>query len=446
MQLSGDENLLSLDDALALVARFEPTAEKPTETQPLAQCYGRLLACDIRAPRDVPHFANAAVDGFAFAFDDLKSQATTKLTIGFEIASGKPPQRGLKKSEAARVYTGAALPEGADSVAMEEDVRIEEDIEKDSEEAFVHIPQGLRRGANRREAGDDIRSGTLLLTKGHRLDATSCAVLTSLGVRQVELLPRLRVALFSSGAEIKGEDASQNENQLGAAQIFDSNAVLLRHWLLSLGCEVVEGGILPDDPDSIIKALDATLQQQSPKPLDLLLSSGGMSQSKLDGIARLLSEQRAFAFWRVALKPGRPVGIGTLRLPSASAPIPFAGLPGNPVACFLTFGLLVQPLIRRLSLEQPFKPRRILARLGFAGKKKRGRREFLRTKIVSEKNGDNKQHEICLPVLAKHGKSGAGVLSSLLEAHGFAELDEETTDYNEGDIVDFLPMREILPR
>ena len=454
MQLSGDENLLSLDDALALVARFEPTAAKPTETQPLAQCYGRLLACDIRAPRDVPHFANAAVDGFAFAFDDLKSQATTKLTIGFEIASGKPPQRGLKKSEAARVYTGAALPEGADSVAMEEDVRIEKGIEEGIEkgiekgikEAFVHIPQGLRRGANRREAGDDIQSGTLLLTKGHRLDATSCAVLASLGVRQVELLPRLRVALFSSGAEIKGEDASQDGSELGAAQIFDSNAVLLRHWLLSLGCEVVEGGILPDDPDSIIKALDATLQQQSAKPLDLLLSSGGMSQSRLDGIARLLSKQRAFAFWRVALKPGRPVGIGTLRLPSASTPIPFAGLPGNPVACFLTFGLLVQPLIRRLSLEQPFKPRRILARLGFAGKKKRGRREFLRTKIVSEKDGNNEHHEICLPVLAKHGKSGAGVLSSLLEAHGFAELDEETTDYNEGDIVDFLPMREILPR
>ena len=450
MQLSGDEKLLSLDDALALVARFEPTAAKPTEMQPLAQCCGRLLACDIRAPRDVPHFANAAVDGFAFAFDDLKSQATTKLTIGFEIASGKPPQRGLKKSEAARVYTGAALPEGADSVAMEEDVRIEEDIEEGVEEgveeAFVHIPQGLRRGANRREAGDDIRSGTLLLTKGHRLDATSCAVLASLGVRQVELLPRLRVALFSSGAEIKSESENQDERQLGAAQIFDSNAVLLRHWLLSLGCEVVEGGILPDDPDSIIKALDATLQQQKPKPLDLLLSSGGMSQSRLDGIARLLSEQRAFAFWRVALKPGRPVGIGTLRLASASTPIPFAGLPGNPVACFLTFGLLVQPLIRRLSLEQPFNPRRIKARLGFAGKKKRGRREFLRTKIVSEKDSNNEHHEICLPVLAKHGKSGAGVLSSLLEAHGFAELDEETTDYNEGDIVDFLPMREILPR
>ncbi len=472
MQLSDDEQLLSLDDALALVARFEQTAEKTQpfgrhtkiqpSMQPLAKCCGRLLASDVRASRNVPHFANAAVDGFAFAFDDLPSDHTTKLStklsIAFEVATGLPPQRELATGEAARVYTGAALPAGADSVAMEEDVRLENN--------FVHIPHGLARGANRREVGDDIRSGTLLLTKGRRLNAIDCAVLASLGLQQVEVLPRLRVALFSSGAEIAGE------HELGAAQIFDSNAVLLRNWLENLDCEVVEGGILPDDPDAIAAAIESLGQKESPKPLDLLLASGGMSQSKLDGIARLLSERRAFAFWRVAIKPGRPVGIGTLRLASASRPVPFAGLPGNPVACFLTFGLLVQPLIRRLRCEQPLVPRRIKARLGFDGRKKHGRREFLRVRIVSEKNNDEANIEAnmdandeskdeskdesfddkflhnksYLPVLAKHGKSGAGVLSSLLGADGFAELDEETTDYNVGDIVDFLPMREILPR
>ena len=194
------------------------------------------------------------------------------------------------------------------------------------------------------------------------------------------------------------------------------------------------------------------MRRQSFKPLDLLLSSGGMSQSRLDGIARLLSERHAFAFWRVAIKPGRPVGIGTLGLSSMRVPVPFAGLPGNPVACFLTFGLLVKPLIRRLSFEQRLEPRRLKAQLSFAGKKKHGRREFLRTKIVSDKETcdklrSNKSHNKShLPILAKHGKSGAGVLSSLLEADGFAELDEETTDYNAGDIVDFLPMYEILSR
>ena len=316
----------------------------------------------------------------------------------------------------------------------------------------MHIPHGLKRGANRREAGDDIRKHTLLLAKGRRLDAVDCAALASLGMRQAEVLPRLRVALFSSGAELKGENETRHEG-LGAAQIFDSNAVLLRNWLQDLGCEVVEGGILPDDADAIEDALDATVREQFPKPLDLLLASGGMSQSRLDGMARLLSERRAFAFWRVAIKPGRPVGIGTLALPSAPAPIPFAGLPGNPVACFLTFGLLVQPLIRRLNGEQHFQPRRIKARLGFGGRKKHGRREFLRTKIVSEEDDRDERSpnkiqsdKFLLPILAKHGKSGAGVLSSLLGADGFAELDEETTDYRAGDIVDFLPMREIIFR
>ncbi len=445
MQLSDDEKLLSLDDALALVARFKLTAKKtqPT-TQLLADCCGRLLACDVRAPRDVPHFANAAVDGFAFNFDDLQSSA--KFFIAFEVATGSPPPRGLGTGEAARVYTGAALPASADSVAMEEDVRVENDS--------VLIPHGLKRGANRREPGDDIRSDTLLLTKGRRLNAIDCAVLASLGFKQTEVLPRLRVALFSSGAEIAVEQ------ELGAAQIFDSNAVLLRHWLRSLGCDVVDGGILPDDPDAIAQALDALVRKESPQPLDLLLTSGGMSQSKFDGMARLLSERRTFTFWRVAIKPGRPVGIGSLCLPSASTPIPFAGLPGNPVACFLTFGLLVQPLLRRLSGEQAIEPRRIKAQLAFGGDKKHGRREFLRTTIVLEKSDekifyDNKLHnkirdnfcrKFSLPLLAKHGKSGAGVLSSLLGADGFAELDEETTHYSAGDIVDFLPMRELFPR
>ena len=440
MQLSDDEKLLSLDDALALVARFERATNKtqPT-TQLLADCCERLLACDVRAPRDVPHFANAAVDGFAFAFDDLQTSA--KFLIAFEVATGTPPQRGLATGEAARVYTGAALPPSADSVAMEEDVRVENN--------FVLIPHGLKRGANRREPGDDIQNGTLLLTKGHRLNAIDCAVLASLGIKQAEVLPRLRVALFSSGAEIARGQAGEQE--LGVAQIFDSNAVLLRHWLQSLGCEVVDGGILPDDPDAIARAFDALLQKESPQPLDLLLASGGMSQSKLDGMARLLSERRAFTFWRVAIKPGRPVGIGALRLPSASTPIPFAGLPGNPVACFLTFGLLVQPLLRRLSGEQAIEPRRIKAQLAFGGDKKHGRREFLRTTIVSKKNDEKAfcdeslRDNFFLPLLAKHGKSGAGVLSSLLGADGFAELDEDTTHYSAGDIVDFLPMRELFP-
>ena len=443
MQLSGDEQLLSLDDALDLVAQFRPASRigrsSEQETQPLASCCGRLLADDLFAAHDVPHFANAAVDGFAFTFDDLNSDSTTQLSVAFEVSTGTSPPRALATGEAARVYTGAALPEHADSVVMEEDVR--------SEGNCVFVPQGLVRGANRREAGDDILRGSLLLTKGRRLDAVDCAVLASLGVTRAQVLPRLRVALFSSGKELLRAH-EQADKKLDLAQIFDSNVVLLRNWLARLGCEVVEGGILPDEADAVFEALDATLQQ-FPKPPDLLLASGGMSQSNLDGIARLLSQQRAFAFWRVALKPGRPVGIASLRLPSAEAPLPFAGLPGNPIACFLTFGLLVQPLIRRLSGEQPSEPRRFKAKLGFSGKKKHGRREFVRTTIVPTKErttGREAKDAFCLPILAKHGKSGAGVLSSLLDADGFAELTEETTRYDAGDIVDFLPLSEILPR
>ena len=431
-----DGNLISLAHALARIKRFPlpKNHEKRNEMVPLAQGCGRIIAEDIQAASNVPNFANSAVDGFAFAFKSLKRNGATKLTLAEEIITGQVSTKNLALGQACPIYTGAPMPRGADTVVMEEDAVIKN--------SCVTVPFGLSKGANSRQIGDDIKKNTRLMNKGKRLNIIDCAILASLGVKKIKVFNQLRVALFSSGAEI-----IRNNQKIKNAQIFDSNATMLQQWLLELGCRVFDGGILDDNHESIDKAfapiLMASNDENNDKNLDgkyrcdIIIASGGMSKSRLDCIASYCKTKGKFDFWRVATKPGRPIGIGRIKN------LPFAGLPGNPVASFLTFALIVQPLLRRLSGQNPETPKRFPARLNFKGVKKKGRVEFIRVKIVATKQ--RMENKFDLPILKKNGKSGAGVLSSVMDADGFAQLDAATTQYDVGQTVDFLPMREIIP-
>ena len=430
--------LARIDKMAAAAGREQIGRGQTGEKIPLAQARGRILAQNIRASQDVPNFANSAVDGFAFAFKSLQKNKPTKLKVVDEVRAGQSSAKTLALGQASQIYTGAPMPRGADTVVMEEDAKLSENI--------VTIPHGLVKGANRRASGDDIRKNTLLMKKGKLINIVDCAVLASLGLEAVAACPRLRVALFSSGAEL-----TRGGGRLKPAQIFDSNATMLRNWLQALGCEVFDGGILQDDRNSIASAFKKISKNSKNTArgtrvdksyrCDLIIASGGMSRSRLDCVARYCHEQKpeegAFNFWRVAMKPGRPIGIGSIKN------IPFAGLPGNPVASFLTFALIVQPLIQRLNGQKVEKPKRFPAKLNFKGKKKKGRVEFVRVKIM--KQTYELENKLGLPILKKNGKSGAAVLSSVMDADGFAELGETTTDYDVGEVVPFIPMREIFP-
>lgn len=423
-QLSDDcfafgDSLTPLDDALqALHDRTAPIADE-TEVG-LGAAVGRILAEDIVAPFDVPPHDNSAVDGYAVYFDDLDAQAETRLPVTGRAAAGHPLGRPARRGEAVRIFTGAPMPAGddpPDTVMMQEDCRADGDD--------VVIMPGIKRGANRREAGEDIRCGETVLRAGQLLRPQDVGVAASLGRTVLRIFQPLRVAVFSSGDELRDPGGS-----LEPGAIFDANRFALAAALTQLGCTVTDLGIIRDDVEAIRKAL-----AEAAVAHDLLITSGGMSTGEEDHMKAAIESLGALHFWRLAIKPGRPVALGQIDTPKGS--VPFAGLPGNPVAAMVTFLVVARPLILRLSGATDVSPIRYRVRAGFTHRKKSSRREFVRARIVAGDDG--------APTAEKHGRSGAGVLSSLVGADGLVALPEDMTFLEAGSMVDFLPFTEVMP-
>jgi molybdopterin molybdotransferase len=398
--------LMPLEEMERLIAeRVDPVAE--TEIVSLAASRGRVLVDDLRAPIDLPPFDNSAVDGYAVRHADLKPQGETTLKIAGRLQAGQPASSEARQGEAIRIFTGAPMPAGADTVFMQEDVRVEGDM--------VIAPSGLKRGANRRLTGEDLRRGAVALESGTVLDAAQIALAAALGITEVTVRRRLRVAIFSTGNEV----TEPGKSRAGAA-IFDSNRQLLAQLLGHMHALVTDLGILPDDPERLARALgDAAARH------DLVLTSGGVSTGEADHVRSAVERIGRLVFWRIGIKPGRPVAMGVL--PGGAA---FAGLPGNPVAVFVTFVKVVRPLLRRLSGARPERLIPIPVRLGFAYKKKTGRREYVR---VSLRRGADGEVEA-----VKHPQDGAGVITSLTQTDGVLELADGVTDLKPGDHAGFL--------
>ncbi len=397
--------LLAIDDMERLIAeRVTPVSE--TERVTLDGAAGRVLAADLIAPIDLPPFDNSAVDGYAVRHADLGTSETA-LAIVDRLTAGRAAAREAGAGEAIRIFTGAPMPNGADTVFMQEDVRLEGPA--------VIVPPGLKRGANRRLAGEDVRRGAVALPAGRRLSPQDLSMAAALGLQAITVRRRLRVALFSTGDEVV-----EPGTPLPPAGLYDANRRLLAGLLARLGAEVTDLGILRDDPEKLTARLSAAAKNH-----DLVLTSGGVSTGEADYVKDAIEAAGSLVFWRVAIKPGRPVAMGVL---GGTA---FVGLPGNPVAVFVTFARVVRPLLLRLGGANPEPLIALPVKSGFAYKKKKGRREYVRVSLARQADGSF--------VASKHPQDGAGVISSLTATDGLAELDDEVTEIVPGETIGFLP-------
>ena len=402
-----DEALQSILESLAI--------KKETEQISLNRALNRFLAEDVIALENVPADNNSAVDGYSIFFDDLNETGSTALPVVGKAAAGRPLNCIQKRGEAVRIFTGAVMPHGAnsedpDTVLMQEDIQLENEK--------VIIPPGIKRGSNRRLLGEDIVAGTRVLEAGMRLRPQDIGLAAATGKALLSVRKPLRVAVFSTGDEV-----TDPGEELARGKIYDSNRFTLMNLLTTLGCEVEDIGIIPDKPALIEKAVASSIQQK-----DLIITSGGVSTGEEDHVKNFIEKTGELLFWRLAIKPGRPVALGRLKGTF------FIGLPGNPVAAMVTFLKIARPIILHLSGAKDIYPRPLIGRADFNYTKKPERREFVRVKVDK-----NEKEEL---VFRKYKKEGAGILSSLVFADGLVELSEEATRIRKGDTVKYFPFSE----
>jgi molybdopterin molybdotransferase len=397
--------MMSVDEAVSIIAA-RVTAVQDIETVSLTAADGRILAKEISAPLPLPPFTNSAVDGYAVRSGDLAQVEEQAFPVAGRVQAGASAQGPVEPGHAVRIFTGAPMPQGADTVFMQEDVRLDQ--------GRVVLPAGLKPGANVRMAGEDIAAGHSALAAGQRLRPQDVALAAAFGLTHVEVRRRIRVAVFSTGNELVSPGASR-----GAAQLFDSNRFMLMAMLVRLGCEVSDLGILRDDRVSLASALKSVAGT-----VDLILTTGGVSTGEEDHVKAAVESVGTLVLWRMAIKPGRPVAMGII------GGTPFIGLPGNPVASFVTFVHVVRPTVLALAgaTQQHLIPMPV--RAAFTYKKKIARREYVRVNLRRDENG--------VLEAVKFPREGAGLLSSLVDTDGLVELGEEITLVEPGQTVGFL--------
>lgn len=402
--------LTPVSEALALLGDRLQTVTA-LETVRLPKALGRTLAADLVAERSVPPHDNSAVDGYAVFHDDLNPDGDTRLPVAGRAAAGRPLGRAAQRGEAIRIFTGAPMPDGMETVFMEEDCEVSGDD--------VNLPGGLKRGANRRKKGEDINEGDIILRAGQRLRPQELGLAASVGKDRLVVRTRLRAAVFSTGDEVRDPGAGAPEGS-----IFDANRFSVMSLLKGMRCAVTDLGILPDDEDAIAEALGKAAAAH-----DVLITSGGVSAGEEDHVKAAVERQGSLYFWRLAIKPGRPIALGQV---GASA---FIGLPGNPVAAMVTFMVIARPVLLSLMGADDASAPRYAVAADFDYKKKSGRREWVRASLRRDRVSGLRAE--------KFRSSGAGILTSMVEADGLVELPEEVERVAPGDMVEFLPFNEV---
>jgi len=404
--------MMSVDEAVGLIAARVTRVEE-VETVALKAADGRILARDIAAGLPLPPFTNSAVDGYAVRSGDLPEAAEAAFAVAGRIQAGASASEPIQPGQALRIFTGAPMPEGADTVFMQEDVRLDG-------EGRVVLPAGLKPGANVRPAGEDIAMGTAALARGRRLRPQDVALAAAFGLTEIDVTRRIRVAVFSTGNELVSPGSPRRP-----AQLFDSNRFMLMAMLGRLGCEVSDLGILRDDRAALAQGLKQVAGRH-----DLILTTGGVSTGEEDHVKAAVESAGSLVLWRMAIKPGRPVAMGII------GGTPFIGLPGNPVASFVTFVHVVRPTVLALAgaTRQPIVPMPV--RAAFAYKKKIARREYVRVSLRRAADGALEA--------TKFPREGAGLLSSLVDTDGLVELGEEITLVEPGQTVGFLGYASLL--
>jgi molybdopterin molybdotransferase len=407
-----DKDRIPHEEALAVLrSRVRPVVD--VESIDLHMAKGRYLAESVLAPRDIPAHDNAAVDGYAFSYSGYNDQSGARLKIVGEAVAGHPYPTTPSWDDAIRIFTGAVMPDGFDTVVMQEDVRIEEQ----SGQAWVMIPPGLTRGKNRRLAGEDAKSGAVLVETGARLRPQDVASAAACGLDQLRCYAPLKVGILSTGDEIM-----RAGDTFVRGKVYDANAPMLEGLIEVAGAVPVDLGVLPDQADRVREAL-----AEAARGYDVLIVSGGASQGAEDHVARTIDAIGKRHLWQIAIKPGRPMSFGQI------GDCVVLGLPGNPVAVFVCFLIYVRPVLERLAGGTWTEPVRYPIVAAFAQTKKQGRREFWRAKLTL-KNGRL--------AVEKFARDGSGLISSLREADGLIEVAEGATEVRDGELVDFIPFTE----
>ncbi|MCV0424617.1 MAG: molybdopterin molybdotransferase MoeA [Roseibium sp.] len=406
-----DKDRLRHHEAIEILKDRMSTAVVEKETLRLEDAFERILAEDITAPRNIPLADNSAVDGYAFRQADF-DEAGGFFRLQQRIAAGHASDATLAPWAAARIFTGAVMPPGADTVAMQEDCETHVQDGQD----FVIVPQGLKTGANCRKAGEDVAEGTTILSSGHLMRPQDLAAIASTGLANVNVYRKLKVALVSTGDEIR-----RPGDPITVGDVYDSNHFLLRGLCATVPVEIEDLGILKDDAELVEQTL-----RDAAKHFDVILTTGGASRGEEDHILQALDTLGQRHMWQLAIKPGRPMMFGNI------GTCVFLGLPGNPVAAMICFLLYARPVLNVLAGGAFLQAQGFQVPSAFeVPKKKPDRREFYRGYLGRDRNGKTTAH--------KFMRDGSGLITGLREADGLIEIPEDATSVNEGDLVTFLP-------
>ena len=401
-----DPKSLSADAALEQI-KAGVNRVRGIEKIAIREALNRILAEDIRSRINVPSGTNSAMDGYAVNSADIPSESTAGLNVLGTAWAGKPFDGIVTSGNCVRIMTGAIMPEGADTVIIQEDVQ--------ADGSGIRIDGSTRKGDNVRQAGEDIAAGDLILTEGRRLNPADIGLIASLGVAEVSVVRRLRVAFFSTGDELRsiGETLSD-----GA--IYDSNRYTLHGMLERMGTDIIDMGVIKDDLEALEEAFAIAAANA-----DVLITSGGVSVGEADYIKEILAKLGQVDFWKVAIKPGRPLAFGHV------GDAVFFGLPGNPVSVMVTFYEFVQPALRKMIGENDAGILTLKARCDSRLKKRPGRVEYQRG--ILQQDGDGNL------VVVKTGAQGSGILTSMSQANCFIILPIDSSGIEPGMYVDIQP-------
>ncbi len=400
-----DPRALAVHDAQRIIERFVTPVEA-IERVAIREALDRVLASDLISTIDVPAHDNSAMDGYAVRSVDLVNEGETALTIVGTATAGRPLDASIGPGQAARIMTGAVMPPGTDTVVVQEIVRTEGQI--------VRIPAGQAPGQNRRLRGEDLSRGKPAIAAGKRLTPADLGLIASLGVAEVPVRRRLRVAFFSTGDELRsiGEP-------LGPGQVYDSNRYTLHGMLSRLGVEIIDMGVVPDDPQSLEDAM-----RIAGESADAVISSGGVSVGEADFTREVMAKLGDVAFWTIGMRPGRPMAFG--RVGKAC----YFGLPGNPVAVMVTFYFFAREALMRMMGATPIRLPYVRARSMSGIRKKPGRTEYQRGILEVGTEGSMQ--------VRLTGGQGSGVLRSMSEANCIVVLHHDQDSVAAGEPVDCL--------
>ncbi len=396
------KRLLTLQEALDSITT-QTARVTDTETLPLTEALGRVLAVPLFSPINLPYDRNAAMDGYAYS----SAENALTLTLAGTSWAGKPFVGQLQPGECVRIFTGAVVPPECDSVIMQEHVTVEG--------LFIHFPADAPPLQNVREAGEDIKQGEQLCQAGKKLSAYDLGLLAAAGIENASVLRKVRIAIISTGDEL-----TELGQTLSSGNIYDSNRYTLNNLLSDPAFSVKDLGIIPDDPEHLEKCIRLAAEN-----FDVIITSGGASVGDADFVKDILARCGTVSFWKLAIKPGKPLAFGNI------GRCQFFGLPGNPVAVAVTFEQLVAPALRKLSGAKELKRLRLHATATSPLKKSPGRQEFLRGIFSQDEEGELR--------VTSAGRQGSHILSSLSRSNCFIVLPAESRGAQIGDTVIIEP-------